>query len=144
MTRFGVRGKFVYRDMNNKSRVFTSLRYQLSAKPDFILKIGSGRYAIVEYKSASRPMTEMDWWQVMASIIAVRHTYNVREAYVVTSLGRYKVDGAHWSSSKIYRKVKRHHQIAKRIKHKNIVPKQINAKNCSKCSKRKTCEKVAI
>lgn len=144
MTRFGFRGKFVYRDLGRNSHVFVSHRYRLSAKPDFVLKIGYNRYAIVEYKSANRPINEMDWWQVIVSVIAVRWRYNVREAYLVTSRGVYPVKEASWSTRKLYRKIKRHHVIAKRIKHKNVKPSKVNSENCSKCSKRKTCEYLAV
>ncbi|MGR5347523.1 hypothetical protein [Vibrio mediterranei] len=144
LNEFNFRGVPVYTDRGQKSHVFVSRKLQLSAKPDFVFKVGANRYAIVEYKSAKRPMSEMDRIQVIVSVIAARSRYNVRGAYVVTSKGIYPVKEASLSTSRLYKKIKRHHRIAKRIKHKNYKPKNATNGDCTKCSRKRSCDRAKL
>ncbi|MGR5448594.1 hypothetical protein ACP3V3_02175 [Vibrio sp. PNB22_3_1] len=139
ITRFGFRGRLAYADRGLKSEVFASKSYELSAKPDFVFKLEDGTYALVEYKSGNRPMNAFDRIQVLASIVCVRTRYNVRSAFVATSLGVYPVDGAHRTTRAIYREIGALHRIARSIKHKNKNPQKINPTSCPSCSKRSYC-----
>ncbi len=136
VNRFGFRGKPVYVDRGLKTPVLVSRKYELSAKPDFIFKIGFGRFAIVEYKSGKRAANSMDICQVIASVVAARTRYNVVAAYVVTGKGVYPVPEAAQSTAKLYRYLKPYHRLAKSIKHKNKCPKPKYDGDCSVCPKR--------
>ncbi|ANO35324.1 hypothetical protein A6E01_19110 (plasmid) [Vibrio breoganii] len=139
-TNFGFKGALVYSDDSPSARVFVNRKYELSAKPDFIFKVGPNQYVLVEYKSGKRPMSESDRIQVLASVIAARQQYNITKAIVVTGLGRFEVKDAKKSNRAIYRQLKTLHVIARRVKHHNKNPSG-NVNSCGSCRRRnKSCD----
>ncbi|MDF9399167.1 hypothetical protein [Vibrio sp. 1180_3] len=138
MNQFGFRGKLVYCDDSPMAKVFVSHKYELSAKPDFIYKIWWNKYAIVEYKSRVGKVKQSDINQFLASVVAVRSHYNIREGYIVTGQ-----DVRHFelekSTRSIYAQIAHLHKIARRIKHRGCKPKFSRNQNCNNCGYKGAC-----
>lgn len=139
MTEFGFRGKLVYSDDSPTAKVFVSHGYKLSAKPDFIFKIGFNQYVIVEFKSRQGAIKHSDLVQLLATAIAVRSKYRVVRGYIVTA-NKTKAVGF-GTNRQIYRQIKDTHKIVKKIKHTNYFPPKKCDANCQNCGHIEVCEK---
>ena len=85
----GLPGKIIYADKGKNSEIFSSRKYNLVAKPDFVLKLKTGEYALVEYKGRdSDNVYASDIVQAKASVLAVRDKYPIELAFVVTGSGK--------------------------------------------------------
>lgn len=91
--KFGISGHVVYADSGLRSRRFYSRKYKIVAKPDFVVRLDTGEYAIVEYKSRrSGRVMASDVSQVKASVIAVRSKYPITKAYVLVDKKLHALD----------------------------------------------------
>jgi CRISPR/Cas system-associated exonuclease Cas4 (RecB family) len=132
MTKFGFKGRLVYTDNAPQAKVFVNKRYQLSAKPDFVFRIGLWSYITVEFKSRNAPVKESDLIQLIATVIAVRSQYNIVRAMVVTNSETQEISIG--SNSKLYSSIKQLHKQAKKVKHFNKEPKPlVNDARCKGC-----------
>jgi CRISPR/Cas system-associated exonuclease Cas4 (RecB family) len=137
-TKFGFRGKLIYSDDSPNAEVFVNHRYELSAKPDFIFRIGLFKYAIVEFKSRVGQVKQSDTIQVIASIIAARSKFNITEAYIVTGRQTKIIEAS--SSARLYRELKPLHKKAKQVKFRNQLPKRLScSKKCDSCGYKEHC-----
>lgn len=137
MTRFGFRGRVVYVDDGPSAKVLVTHRYQIGAKPDFVFKTGWKRYAAVEYKSRKAPVKYSDICQVYASVLAARSRWNVTDAYIVTGAESRHLECG--SSRAIYRKIAKHHQTAKKVKHLNKPQPIKPIEKCGGCGFKHHC-----
>lgn len=136
-TQFGFRGKLVYVDDSPSTRVLVTHRYQIGAKPDFVFKTGWKRYADVEYKSRKAPVKHSDICQAYASVLAARSRWNVTDAYIVTGVETRHLECG--SSRAIYRKIAKHHQTAKKVKHLNKPQPIKPIEKCGGCGFKHHC-----
>ncbi len=138
-TPFGFKARLFYSDKGIKSRVFTSNKYKLAAKPDFIYQLANGDYVLIEYKSRKGRVYPSDIQQVLAAIIATRSVYPIREAYVHTDTTRLKID-ATVSDEELFDNIKRNYELTKQIKQgKKVEVCYKSDYKCNTCSMRKHC-----
>jgi CRISPR/Cas system-associated exonuclease Cas4 (RecB family) len=87
----GLEGTVVYAD-NGTTRAFVSRMYGIKAKPDFVLRLRTGDYAVVEFKSrANGRLYESDVAQVKATALAVRSRFPVKRAFVMAGDLRHEI-----------------------------------------------------
>ena len=104
VTPFGFKGKLVYSDENINAKIFRSSKYLVQAKPDFIYETAYQRYTLIEYKERNGKVYFSDEIQMLTSVLAVRDSFNITHAYVVT--GKDKKGGVIACSATIYEQVK--------------------------------------
>ncbi len=140
VNQFGFTGKLVYADQGQRSRLFINKFFLISAKPDFIYKIGFRKYEVVEYKSRMGKVYESDIVQTKASVIAARSKFNVRKALICTKGETLEID-VDKSSAEIYKEIKKETELARKIKSKVYVAECTKDKyKCNSCSMRKHCQ----
>lgn len=88
----GFDGVVVYADHGKKTASLISEKYGIVAKPDFVLRLETGEYAVVEYKSRENGrLYESDVAQVKASVLAARQKFPVTKAFVVAGTQRHEI-----------------------------------------------------
>ncbi|MGR5296938.1 Dna2/Cas4 domain-containing protein [Vibrio mediterranei] len=138
VTRFGFRGTLVYADDKPDAKVFVNHRFELSARPDFIFKVGFNKYVGVEYKNRRSGARTSDVAQSLATVVAVRSQFNIQGYYVVTN-GTVRYEACPESTIAIYRKIAKLHKTAKRIKYLNKRPAIHKTNKCRTCGYRDNC-----
>ncbi len=138
VTRFGFRGTLVYVDDKPAAKVFVNHRFELSAKPDFIFKVGFNKYVIAEFKNRKSGARDSDIAQSLATVVAVRSKYNVQGYYVITNNSPH-YEACTESTGTIYRKIAKLHKTAKQIKHLSKRPSITRTAKCRTCGYRDNC-----
>jgi CRISPR/Cas system-associated exonuclease Cas4 (RecB family) len=137
----GIKGKLLYADLGRKSKLFTSYRYRIKAKPDFIIQLLNGENAIAEYKDRNGPAYCSDIAQVKASALAVREEIPLQHGFVVTRNGRYPVP-LHPDSEQLHSEIAEYIELARRVKGKQLILQYAaNPRQCPNCSLRHGCHK---
>lgn len=136
----GIPGKLLYADGGRRSRLYSSKRYRINAKPDFIIRLPSGENAIAEYKDRANRVYESDIVQVLSSVLAVREHMPLQRAYVVTRNGKQEIP-LPADNDEIYRRIERNVTWARQVKKKELI--MVGCRNkgaCHKCSLKHACE----
>lgn len=88
----GLEGEVVYADKGSRTKPMLSKKYGIVAKPDFVVRLLTGEYAVVEYKSRENGrLYESDIAQVKASVLAAREKYPISLAYVISGKRHHKI-----------------------------------------------------
>lgn len=145
LDRFGLDGWVVYTDSGEKSRVFVSKKWGIKAKPDFVIRLRRGGYALVEFKTrASGRLFPSDVAQVKATVLALRGEFHVTEAYVLAGTARHKIDVSK-SSWRIYKEIRTEVEQAKRAESGELIlVYPATTASCKNCSQRQGCENPAL
>jgi len=139
VTPFGFKGKLVYSDENINAKIFRSSKYLVQAKPDFIYETAYQRYTLIEYKERNGKVYLSDEIQMLTSVLAVRNSFNITHAYVVT--GKDKKGGVLTDSATIYEQVKPYIDETRKINNSGKTSKASPAKyKCSTCAMRASCK----
>lgn len=140
---FNLKGKVIYADEGRKSKVFINETYNISAKPDFIIRLPNKELAAVEYKSRDRGIFRSDIAQLKASVIAARSQMNITKAFVVNK-SEVREISIGVSTESIYGSIRYYVEAARRIK---ANPQHIEysytnkERQCVTCSVRNACQK---
>lgn len=141
MNFLGFRGKLVYIDDGNAD-TFLSNRYMISSRPDFIYKVGLGRYLLVEYKSTMGKVRTSHLNQSKAAALAVRQNaigkkFYITQILVVTKNDRLLVKAG--SNGSLWRAIKNEHRAVLKAR-KGHVFKPEFGKKCKGCPYKVACE----
>ncbi|MHD0644301.1 PD-(D/E)XK nuclease family protein [Pseudomonas aeruginosa] len=143
--RFGLDGWITYTDESESAHVFVNKRYGIKAKPDFLVKLRRGGYAVVEFKNrSSGRLFASDIAQVKATVLAVRTQYPVKQAYVIAGTTRHVID-VEKGSAALYKEIRTEVEQAKRVERGEtlfIFPKSTVV--CKGCSQRANCKNPAF
>lgn len=124
-----------YIDHASRNKVFYSVRYGISAKPDAILD-GT---TIEEFKSRKKGMYSSDRIQLIATALAVRSQYPITQGKLITQQTSHDVDLS-GSDEALFSKIKNEHHHASLIAN-GIAPPPSPAKGkCRTCEFRNLCE----
>lgn len=142
MNSLGFRGKLVYID-DGKAETFLSNKYMISSRPDFIYKIGLGRYLLVEYKSTEGKVRASHLNQSKAATLSVRQNaigkkFNITQILVVTKNDRLLVQAG--SNGSLWRAIKNEHRAVLKARKGHIFKPEFG-KKCKGCPYKVACEK---
>tara|TARA_R110000737_G_scaffold329115_1_gene344078 strand:- start:282 stop:803 length:522 start_codon:yes stop_codon:yes gene_type:complete len=138
-TPFGFKAQLIYSDSGRKSKIFTSAKFGLAAKPDFIYRLASGEFVLIEYKSRKGRVYPSDIQQVIAAIIATRSMYPISQAYIYTDTTSLAVDATS-SDVELFDSIKYNFYLTKRIKEGKKVDVCYKSEyKCNTCSMKEKC-----
>lgn len=124
-------------------QVFTSSRYKIRAKPDFIYERADGSLILVEYKSSRRRAMKSDITQLIATAIAVKsHHKNKRvtTGYVLTGKNYYKWVDLSKSLDLLALEIERPLSVARQVKNGYQPSADPVKKKCLACGYQYVCE----
>lgn len=138
----GLYGLVVYADSGPESRAFISKKYGVLGKPDFIVKLATGEYVVVEYKHrASGRLYDSDVAQVKATVLAVRSRYKVTRAFVLAGSSRHEID-IQVKDAALYKEIKQEVEQVKRAMKGEVLPVYTDKTvRCGSCHNARNCSK---
>lgn len=140
LTDFGFRGKLVYID-EGKERPFIDNHYMISAKPDFIFKIGFNKYHLVEFKKTRNKPSQSHINQSKAACIAVRNNawgkkFHITHVTIATRGGLTTFSAS--SNRKLFSDIRKEYKAVKKAKTGYLFPVESSPK-CNNCPYKNNC-----
>lgn len=138
----GVEGELLYADQGRDSKAFISKKYGVGAKPDFLVRLKSGKVALVEYKSRDNGnIYQSDIVQAKVSALAARDTYPVEVVFIKTKRRLQEIPLPK-SNDALYKEVELYVMYARLAnKGKMLYEYTDNLNQCGTCSMRTHCQR---
>ena len=127
----------VWIDQGRQTKPFYSKQYQLTGKPDAIMRKGSTLYS-VEYKSRKNNIYDSDVIQLKAaSLLAREQGYNVRYGLIKTQEKEYRIDLS--SNEALFKELKPFIGLAREASKCLDVPAKPSKFKCQYCAYKSDC-----
>ncbi len=138
-----IEGKVVYADTKANRRMFLSYQYRIKSKPDFIVRLKSGDYAVLEYKSRAHGIYQGDIEQLIACSIAVKESFKKKRVVlgiVYNSSGETKEINLDVPVDDLARKINRSLSTARLIHGRKSIRHRPEKRKCYSCGNRNNCQ----
>ena len=138
-----IKGKVIYADSRSNVTTFRSYRYRIKSRPDYIVAMPDGNYAILEYKSRLRGIFRGDVQQLIAGAIAVKESCpkkNFTVGMVFNASGETQTIDLRPSVANLAKSIDKGMGVARQVRSRQAIRHQSEAGKCRPCGHRVSCQ----